>query len=137
MITVRVYPEEVTLLLDKVPQEVARVLTAKMGAIFDELKASAFEGKPGKFLSPTQMQSGVDVQGGLVIGYLSYEDKDGVYPIAPKNYRFLWSKERNFFAHYVYRHPYPKGANWIEQYLNMSKPWIEAELTAALEEMDI
>lgn len=137
MISVRVYPEEVTLLLDKVPREVARVMTAKMGLIFEELKEGAFKGIPGKFLDPGQMSSGVDVQGSLVIGYLSYEDKDGVYAIAPKNYAFLWSKQRHFFARYVFRHPYPKGANWIEQFLEMQKPWIESQLTDSFNDMDL
>jgi hypothetical protein len=136
MISVRVFPEEVTLLLQSLPREVAAVLTTKMNSIFDELRAESFVGKPGKFLDQSQMDSGVSVQGSLVIGYLDYTDKDGVYAIAPKRYAFLFSKERQFFARYVSAHPYPKGANWITTLLNNKKPWIEAQLTAAVEEMD-
>jgi len=134
MIRVQVFSEEVTLLLDKLPKQVAEGLKLKMVSIFDELRRESFVGKPGMFLDRSQMDSGVDVQGSLVIGYLSYADKDGVYPIAPKQYAFLWSKERNFFARYVYAHPYPKGANWITELLNTKKPWIEAELTQAFED---
>lgn len=137
MIDIRVYSDEVTLLLDKVPREVARVMTAKMQGIFDILKPGSMQGIPGKFLDPRQMQSGITTQGSLVIGFLEYTDKDGVYPIAPKNYRFLWSKQRNFFAHFVFAHPYPRGAAWVEQYLEQQKPWIEGELVQAFEELDL
>ena len=135
MISVRVYPEEVTLLLESLPKEAALVLRAKMGDLIDQLRSEAFSGGKGRFLASENMESGVSIQGSLVIGYVAYTDKDGVYPIAPKHYAFLWSKERNFFARYVYAHPYPKGSNWIESVLMNRKPWIEAELTSAMEDL--
>lgn len=137
MISVKVFPEELTFLLENIPREIATALTAKMESLIEELRLGAFTGIPGKYLAKEQMDSGVSTQGSLVIGYLEYTDKEGVYPILPVNGKVLYSKERNFFAHAVFRHPYPRGANWIETYLEMKKPWVEAELTATAEGMDL
>jgi|SRR5215469_5915626 len=134
MISVRVFPEEVTLLLNQVPKEIANALRAKMGDLIEQLRVETFAGGGGKFLSRDQMDSGVETQGSLVIGYLSYTDKDGVYPISPKRYAFLFSKERHFFARQVYAHPYPKGSNWVASLLANKKPWLEEQLSQAAED---
>lgn len=136
MVEVRVYTDEITVLLEGLPNEIKMALRRHFENIFDHIRSNAFQGVPRKYLDPRQMETGItDIGRDLTIGFLEYSDKDGVYSIAPINHRFLYSRERQFFAWYVSRHPYPRGAAWIQLYLQSQMPWIENELQGLEDEL--
>ena len=135
MISVKVVGvEELTFRLDQIPRKLREILKTKFENIFMELTTQFFEGVPGKFLDPKQIETGVSEQGSLLIGYLQYTDKDGVYSILPKKSPFLYNIDTKFFAYEVHAHPFPKGVPMIERLLRESKPWIEEQLHDALYE---
>lgn len=137
MLTIRVYADEVTALAEKIPVAIREAFRAQFESIQESLASGAFTGIPRRYLDPNQMQSGVTELGALLVGYLEYEDKEGVYPIFPINHAMLINKAKNFYAYAVFRHPYLHGATWIEQYLRSQTPWIEAELEAAYDNLVI
>ncbi len=134
-IDVRVYSEEVTARIDQLPSRLKRAIRAKMQYIFDTLEADVLNTKIGKFTDPKQIKTGIEDQGGALIGFFDYEQDPGVYPISPKNYAFLWSKERHFFARHVFAHPYPNLAPTIEKYLAEKRGWITEQLKLSVKEI--
>lgn len=130
MISVRIYADEVTVATSKIPKQIQIALREKLATVMDTLRRGAFQGIPGKFLDKRQLEFGVEPVGdNLTVGYMEYADKSGVYSILPVKAHILYNKTQNFIAHEVHQHPFPKGADWIERYLEMQKPWIEAELS--------
>jgi hypothetical protein len=120
--------EEVTFRLDQLPRRLREVLRAKFENIFSIVTREFFDGVPGRFLDPKQVQTGIEEQGALLIGYIQYSDKEGVYSIYPTKGPFLISLKQQFFAREVHAHPFPKGAPMIERHLRESKPWIIDQL---------
>ncbi len=94
----------------------------------------SLEGTPGKYLALAQFQSGVDSIGDTTVGYLSYTDKDGKYPIVPKAAAFLQfrTREGGWVRTHLVMHPYPKGAASVTAMLLQSKPWIIDQLSESV-----
>lgn len=129
LISINVYgAEEITLRLDLLPRRLRDTLRAKFENIFSELTTQFFEGVPGKFLDPKQVQTGITEIGSSLVGYIEYSDKEGVYAIYPVNKPMLMNLKQQFFAREVHHHPFPKGIPMIERLLTEAKPWIEGQL---------
>jgi hypothetical protein len=129
MISIQVFGvDEVVFRFDQIPKQLRDILKAKFENIFSELTSQFFEGTPGKFLDPKQVQSGISELGSQLVGYIEYSEKSGVYAIYPSKSPFLYNRETGFFAYQVLRHPFPKGVPMIERLLRDTKPWIEDQL---------
>jgi hypothetical protein len=137
VIEITVYADEVLFRLDQIPRRIRLALHEKFEQIFATLRAELFSKVPGKYLDPGFIQSGVEDQGSLVIGFVEAQAKPGVYSIFPSKARllkFVTKEGQLVFARQVTRHPYLKGAPMVERLLRESKPWILAELDAAVVE---
>ena len=129
LISIQVFGiDEVVFRLDQFPKHLRAVLRTKFENIFAELTRQFFEGTPGRFLDPKQVQTGIAEIGSTLVGYIEYTDKAGFYAIYPVNKPMLMNLKQQFFAREVHRHPFPKGAPSIERALLAAKPWIEDQM---------
>jgi hypothetical protein len=138
VVDVRVYADEVILNLERLPQKIREAMEIKMARVIDDLRNQTFSKKPGSFIDPSTVETGVDVQGRYtVIGYIQTKDKQGYYSILPTKARVLrfWTTGgEKVFARQVYRHPYLKGERLVAETLMRLKPWIVEELEDAVVE---
>jgi hypothetical protein len=135
MIEIRVYADEVTFGLEQIPKRIRENLKSKFEGIFSTVKAEVFSGRPGKYLDPKFIQSGIEQIGSLQIGFIEAEDKPGTYVIVPTKRRlleFIGTKDGALVRTKLVNHPYLKGAPVVARYLEEKKPWILDQLESAV-----
>lgn len=135
MIEIRVQADEILFRLDQIPKRIRAALSGKYQDIIGEIRQQIQNTVPGKYLDPALLTSGTEIQGSLLIGYVEYTEKGGVYTIYPSKarvLRFLTKGGELVFAKRVLLHPYPKGGETIQSQLQKLKPWIFDQLEDAV-----
>ena len=139
MIEIRIYDEEVILRLDQFPRKIREAMREKFSsAIFPQIREDITSRPPGKFLDLKNLETGVEDQGQSVIGFISYEDKPGTYPIiATKSalLHFFWNKIGRWIVTKEVAHPFLKGTKIVAEELTSKHNWIIDELTTAVTEV--